>query len=288
MSEAQHTRLAPIVENIRQYPCPECGVYFASPTAVKQRCAAKHTKVSKDDHFDGASHCVDGMPQCRHCQKKLYNWESFKQHIIRNACGWKTGKADSARNPPPITPPQNAAHAPSLPDPTPNVEAGKPGEGVKSSSGATTPTTTGRLGPVKPALLDAEAQAALRLGIIQGYTRIAHQRSHLVQHCGFCGQWIAEAKRIKSHIRTVHHQLWERHSAGLQAVCQVALPKLVRHLPCFACGAIVDHPNRHVTQCPILHQVGLACLTSQEVHPPWQKSVDFAGAAPQSFPNQSG
>ena len=76
-----------------QHACPTCGMYYPTKKVLRQHQALRHGQIQADKldiEYKPEQHSVAGMPQCKHCSMKLYNWQSLKGHIMQNVCNWYT------------------------------------------------------------------------------------------------------------------------------------------------------------------------------------------------------
>ena len=70
---------------------PHVRLVLSTKKALRQHQALRHGQIQADRvHIDykPEQHSISGMPQCRHCHLKLYNWPALKGHSTLNVCGW--------------------------------------------------------------------------------------------------------------------------------------------------------------------------------------------------------
>ena len=93
-------------------------------------------------------------------------------------------------------------------------------------------------------------------------------RLQILQNCGLCGQWIADARQVKQHIRQGHRDIWNKFHSEVEAL----LPAFGRSItvPCGFCGtAKINSSNRprHAKLCGVLFQTLLVLrVAKQEGH----------------------
>ncbi|CAE6924592.1 unnamed protein product [Symbiodinium sp. CCMP2592] len=242
-----------------EFPCPTCGLYYYYPTkkALRQHQALRHGQIQADKvamDYRPEDHSTGGMPQCRHCKQKFYNWQSLQGHITLNVCGWHHAppKASVPEEHPQPTDPtpaqlhtQNAEDrcSPPQPEPPASREAN-----VSAPDDATFS---------QPLLRQDEVLQHLQNqgGIL---TQAELHKTVLRQHCGFCGRWIADAGMIKTHILRTHADLASLINADLHQACAQFKHLLKRDQQCDWCQRKVHGAERHSSQCPVLFQLLLA------------------------------
>ena len=72
-------------------PCDICGMYFSSTKTMRQHRARKHQVLvhidpAEEAQYQPHEHSVNGLPQCKHCNLKLYSASALKQHVLTYAC----------------------------------------------------------------------------------------------------------------------------------------------------------------------------------------------------------
>ena len=93
-------------------------------------------------------------------------------------------------------------------------------------------------------------------------------RLQILQNCGLCGQWIADARQVKQHIRQGHRDIWNKFHSEVEAL----LPAFGRSItvPCGFCGTDkINSSNRprHAKLCGVLFQTLLVLrVAKQEGH----------------------
>ena len=93
-------------------------------------------------------------------------------------------------------------------------------------------------------------------------------RLQILQNCGLCGQWIADARQVKQHIRQSHRDVWNKFHSEVDDL----LPAFGRSItvPCGFCGTgKINSSNRprHAKLCGVLFQTLLVLrVAKQEGH----------------------
>ena len=79
-----------------RFECPECSQQFSTAAALKRHRYKQH--LAEDERQDRQlevkqhacsshmEHAQDGLPWCKHCQKKFNNWPNFHYHINSRSC----------------------------------------------------------------------------------------------------------------------------------------------------------------------------------------------------------
>ena len=240
-----------------QHACPTCGLYYPTKKALRQHQALRHGQIQADRlaiEYKPEQHSVGGMPQCKHCLMKLYNWQALKGHIMQNVCGWfrpntAEDKQEAEGEEAACTP---AGLAADDTQPPTNSAARKP----PSSQPGMRPSAPG----TDEHLPLLQQQTVLQhLDTPEGLlTQADIHSNHLMQHCGFCQRWIAEPGMIKTNILRMHKDLAQLLNAELHAACARFKHLLRRDQACRWCGRTVHGTDRHCSQCPVLFQLVLA------------------------------
>ena len=202
LQQAAHSLTsATIVETTttEQHACPTCGLYYPTRKALRQHQALRHGQIQADKvHivYKPEQHSIDGMPQCRHCQMKLYNWQALKGHVMLNVCNWyRPSQPNKVEN--------NPQREPVLPD-TQGTDASAPVQQETADVPPPGHTEDVRLSASNDAdsgPLLQRPQVVQQLCTHEGnITQANLHKQHLTQHCGFCQRWIAEPGMIKTHI----------------------------------------------------------------------------------------
>ena len=269
-------------------PCPECGVYFADRTSMLCHMSKRHKHhesrpVNQPARpFDKHSDAKGGLPQCRHCNTKLYDFSSLRKHINDKRCKvlfpihphqpppphYTTVSVDNDK--PPNTP-TNPVDYPSHrsrpycsnhPDAPTHWSPPNPQLARSLLSSQTTDD---------PGLAAVSAQPALSLGqqqlpdeeqlpyfqrpraqqlLVQYSSNAAFHlkdRQWLRQHCALCSQWIACHTKVKQHYRLSHPTDFDMFAEDAQrACCQFNTPAS----PCEHCGSTVKAYRQHPSKCP--------------------------------------
>ena len=201
-------------------PCPVCGVYFASVTAMRKHKSRRHKDAEPEvpivaEQVQREQHCIDGMPVCRGCGKTFHHMQGLMRHIKKRRCH---GMSESAK---PVV---------SVFEPLPIA---KQGNLLESWHAGGIPSLKTYIG-ANPDL-----------------------RKELLHHCCICRQWTSDHRSIKTHIKKAHPTLYsECHELAL-VDCKVLSGEVMN--PCAFCEQSVTNRNRHVGSCPVLYQVALSC-----------------------------
>ena len=258
---ARNLTSAAIVETTttEQHACPTCGLYYPTKKALRQHQALRHGQIQADKvHivYKPEQHSIDGMPQCRHCQMKLYNWQALKGHVMLNVCNWyRPSQPDTVENNPqkePVLPDTQGTDA-RAPVQQEAADIPQPGHPEDKRLSASNDADSGPL-LQRPQVVQ---QLCTHEGII---TQANLHKQHLTQRCGFCRRWIAEPGMIKTHILRVHKEAASSINAELHAACAKFKYLLKRDQPCRWCDRTVHGADRHCSQCPVLFQLVLAQL----------------------------
>ena len=68
--------------------CPVCGVYYDSQASLQMHMKHKHPEVNEKArlHFRRDLHALHGLPICRFCQVRLFDWRLLEKHITEGTC----------------------------------------------------------------------------------------------------------------------------------------------------------------------------------------------------------
>ena len=170
--------------------------HVACTTPPRRHCVntrhfdmGRHRRTRSHIVYKPEQHSIDGMPQCRHCQVKLYNWQALKGHIMLNVCNWyRPSQPDTVMNDP-------HQKEPVLPE-TQDTDAGTP---VQQEAADIRSHVIPRMSGSPPPKMLTLAPYLQRPQVVQQLcthegiiTQANLHRQHLTQHCGFCQRWIAE------------------------------------------------------------------------------------------------
>ena len=92
----------------------------------------------------------------------------------------------------------------------------------------------------------------------------AEVRSHILQNCGLCGQWIADSRQVKQRIRQSHRDIWNQYHSEIDDRC-AAFGRSIT-VPCGYCGTDkINSSNRprHAKLCGVLFQTLLVLRVAQ-------------------------
>ena len=240
-----HMRLQRLEHAEEGWPCPHCGIYFISELAVTTHIGHQHAELHqkvKDavGEMRPEDMGVNGMPTCRFCQKKHHSWQTLKRHIQQGRC--------------------QVLHA--------RVVAGASilDEETKSTA------------PAQPPPLVQQHELLQRLADHQlDSSKIADEvRAQIIQNCCICGQWIADSRQVKQHIRQSHTDIWNKHHADIDTLCATFGRSIT--VPCGFCGTDkINSSNRprHAKLCGVLFQTLLAIRIAQQVKAMSEQEMGF-------------
>ena len=208
--------------------CPVCGVTFTSQASLHMHMQHRHTDINRRAclPFRRDQHALHGLPICRFCQTRLYDWRSLEKHITQGTCS--RIKSFVAENLTEEIMLQRIAEEERLqaPEPPPSAAAH---EQVKDD-------------------VDRALQVTVRMLDTHGAHLLA-----LAQRCALCRQLIPDSSKIKIH--------WQRtHQAEWQATSQLALAES-RSLcsaftsPCSFCSSKARNSRDHSGKCASLFQL---------------------------------
>ncbi|CAE7455423.1 unnamed protein product [Symbiodinium natans] len=250
------SRLIPVpAQQSQPVACPVCGVYFPSNKTMRQHRGRVHkvyvsSRRHDDDMYQQQDHSAGGMPQCIHCGLKTGSWDALRNHILNNVCGWQMppGPTREAEQQDIATPPRGQS------DRDPRIH-----EDTHPSS------TIARQQPVQPAQKEPTIPLLRRPEVakqlLQSDSKLQIVRDHarsLIQHCGFCGQWIAKGGSVKEHIKRMHSHIWHASIGNLDTECAMYKSHLTRDSVCDLCEVMVYQPDRHTRSCTVIFQTALA------------------------------
>ena len=75
--------LEPLAEAISA-ACPVCGIYFESEAGVQMHIMHKHPEINAQAKLSLRKdvHALFGLPFCRFCQGRLFDWRSLERHWL--------------------------------------------------------------------------------------------------------------------------------------------------------------------------------------------------------------
>ena len=196
-------------------PCPECGVFYNSRTALLTHIAKCHPEAAAKAPPEPYSRSLDsigGLPQCSHCKKKFPTWQLLRRHVERNYC--------------------HVRHS-FLPQPP----------AVPEQTEQPVQTTT-------PVFADASIQVLVAKHAANAVFHIPDRHLYR-QYCLVCGQWVASSKVMKLHYQHSHPDLYQQHHSKTQALCAKYTGC---GTPCLYCSASVAIPRLHKLACTTLWQ----------------------------------
>ena len=68
--------------------CPLCGVEFNNTRSLDAHYTTSHPEVHQDSRtsFNRREHALFGLPQCRLCRVRLFDWASLERHFTEGTC----------------------------------------------------------------------------------------------------------------------------------------------------------------------------------------------------------
>ena len=79
--------LVPVTDEAN-FPCPECGVYYVTKEGLHMHISHRHPHLNQQARlpFRRDVHSLFGLPICRFCKERLYDWKSLTRHITTGTC----------------------------------------------------------------------------------------------------------------------------------------------------------------------------------------------------------
>ena len=156
--------------------CTLCLLSFPDLRSLKRHWHGAHSQQlpSRPGPFQRDLHAKDGMPQCKHCSKKLGSWGNLQRHIQQQNCPdlWLAEQGVTV-----------------LPSPTSSQDrVPAPFQPTEASSQAL---------PHAPPYLASHSHA-VSLATLP-YAQLLQRQdlcALLVQNCSICGQWVASSTHI--------------------------------------------------------------------------------------------
>ena len=227
--DSQGTLRAVVADQVSSVTCPVCGVEFAGDYGLQMHIKSQHAELNRISKiaFVRSKHSLFGLPYCRFCRARCYNWQSLEKHIAEGGCPrikeafavnvteeqlFQAMLDEEATNPP--VPPD-----PQLQHSLPLIDSGNP---VLTCS-------------------------------LHEVTKYLDAFQMLRTQCGLCGQRVQSANCVKVHWRGSHPQAWAR--AWEEAERTSKAMKAIFVSPCSFCGISTKHSDLHATRCPAFFQV---------------------------------
>ena len=169
--------------------------------------------------------------------------------------------ADKAADPPEVSSPTPAPHAPESPDPSIPLAAHAPTFSI-------------------PSCQDLQLRQHITQFGWPTIHRLHAKCTTLNSYCCVCHQWLADPTQLKVHFQRIHRDLWERYNADTTQACE--LLRAVMTSPCIYCHRDVARPSLHASKCTVIWQ---ACMLKhiwelQDV--PEQYTLRLPGPPPQA------
>ena len=219
--------LVPILESA-QLACPECGVYYATKEGLQMHIQHRHPHLNAQACFSFRRdvHSLFGLPICRFCKARLYDWKSLTRHITTGTClrikeFLAAGLSESAM--------------------LQRLE-------VEESASPPVPPAGAQGG----AELRAQIEAALSLSnqqLVAGGAELLI----LARHCALCQQIIKEAGKVKNHWSSTHVTEYRKVKAVVESEAKSLVSVFSR--PCRFCGGQARSERDHSGKCASLFQL---------------------------------
>ena len=221
-----------VSDQVPKVACPVCGLYFAGEHGVQMHIKAKHSQLNQDAKhvFVRSKHSLFGLPYCRFCRGRSWDWQALEKHVTEGACPrikaciaqgstveqlYAEVLAEEQINPP-EPPDQSIKHV------EPFVDTKHP-------------------------LLGAQ---------LKDVPKHVDVMPDLCVRCVLCGQRVQEASRIKTHWRATHPIAWKAVSRGAELDAKTMSKIFVS--PCAFCGAKTKDPEAHAPRCAPFFQANAA------------------------------
>ena len=226
-------------------PCPTCGVYFSTVTAMRQHHAKRHKislapiarKLSSvRNRVSVTEHCKDGMPVCKHCSRIFGDWTAFKVHIS-DGCPMLQQSHTGI---------QAEEMLPAL-----QFAAGQSQEPAGQSAA--------RLPETYSLISCEDVVACLRSSSWQSALQMPGLPARLKNFCGICGQWLSSKPcALRNHVKRMHPHAWQLcpDASHLSSTLSVTRSK-----PCGACGVMTSKSTVH--KCSLMFHLCLLKLLLQ-------------------------
>ena len=219
--------LTPVLESAN-LPCPECGVYYVTKEGLQMHIKHRHPHLNQQARlpFRRDEHSLFGLPICRFCKVRLFDWKSLGRHITTGTClRIKEFLAEGLSEPLML---QRLA--------------------AEESAAPTAPPDGAQSGDA----VHAQVEDALRMPNFQLATQGESLRV-LARHCALCKQIIKDAGKIKVHWGATHPKEYAavKSSAEAEARSLVA----VFRSPCHLCGSGAKQARGHAGKCASLFQL---------------------------------
>ncbi|CAE7678489.1 unnamed protein product, partial [Symbiodinium necroappetens] len=209
--------------------CPVCGVYYDSQASLQMHMKHKHQEVNVKArlHFRRDLHALHGLPICRFCQIRLFDWRSLEKHITEGTCPRikelvAQGLSESAMLQV-VEREEKTAAAPVAPP--------------KATTQQTLIEKIDEALKVTPQELETHG----------GRLRI------LATHCALCRQLVADGSKMKNHWQRTHVHEWDRVSSGAIAGSKSLSATFSR--PCVCCGSQAKSSRDHSGKCTSMFQL---------------------------------
>ncbi|CAE7466581.1 unnamed protein product [Symbiodinium sp. CCMP2592] len=239
--------------------CPVCGVYFDSEASVQMHIMHRHPEINTQAKlsFRKDVHSLFGLPFCRFCQGRLFDWRSLERHITTGTCfRVKSFLAEG------LTEDQMLERIR-------EEEIVSPPVPPAGAQGQETVTCQ---------IADALRVAPAQLGAGGSRLRV------LATRCALCRQWVKEAGKIKAHWRQSHPEQYRK--VKVVATAEARSLSAVFVVPCRFCGSRAKNELDHSGKCSALFQLlavrqlrGLGMVDSISIKGPaakqWQSTPQY-------------
>ena len=255
--------------------CPECGQQFPSHHALKVHIGRQHKQCYPDqpppdkprtqDQERYRQHARQGLPQCRHCNKKFHGWPAFTSHFATRACPvYHAADYDSVNSPSGTSFEPSTAHG-----------AHAPSGGLPTADSPLTsdlqPTLVADPAPQNvPLFYRPELQALARARKITELIAAIHASAAL-NYCPECWQWCTSPSYLSRHAVSIHSEV-QRHQQAVRSWAQ-SIGRVLR--PCEWCrGWYKVRPAQHAQTCPIMWMCGHFLARHSYLTAPGQRRLD--------------
>ena len=199
--------------------CPTCGISFVNQEALNAHISAKHSYIHKQARitFDCLRHALFGVPICRLCRGRQYDWISLERHITEGRCPRLKQAAAASLTPDQILAEVEREEHRNPPEPPPTTRA--------------------------PFL--EQHQHILQ---VSSHALPEHhdQIFTLRDRCALCNQQFKSGLRIKPHWQQIHPVEWEH--SNKDAISQLGSLQAIFRTPCQFCGSTAKAGNHRSTQ----------------------------------------
>eukprot|EP00439_Symbiodinium_sp_Y106_P066972 s3590_g11.t1 len=213
--------------------CPICGLAFPNARSLDAHYSAKHPEIHRDSRtpFNRREHALFGLPQCRLCRARLFDWASLERHITEGRCARLKQATAEGKSHAQLMQQVLTEEISSPPIPPSQIEAATTAQQQFPDELLRCPLST----------LPGHAK------VVAGYT----------YQCILCSQRVKDSGHMKNHWRAIHFDAWQAARQDALSSAQSLRSTFTR--PCQYCGSMAKHGNNnathHATKCSPLFQV---------------------------------